>query len=1472
MRFKLWLWVSLALAGTALQSLAAPTFPAWISGLQLHLEADAGVALNGSAVSAWSDQTSNGYNASMGTAANQPLYVAGTSTNGLYGAIRFDGSRDSNGDYLSNGGASMPAGAMTTFIVYAPQVNPKTGNSAGTEQIPFDWGQIGGGRLRALYLYGTTSPINGGFVGYGADAGAGKFTVTAGQQYLTTFRMQDLNSLQEYNRGTGDSSSTLAYNQTSGMGFGNPGVNGYTIGGTPIPTTYNYPYKGDILAILVYNSSLSDTDRKTVDQYLYDKYFSTPLAQQAPTVSASGGTVINYTDAGGTNWIAHIFSNVGDSTLTVTAGGSVEVLVVAGGGGGGSGATAANNGGGGGAGGLIHTSDLTLGAGSVGITVGAGGGADANGADSVFSSSAVVLRALGGGRGSGGSANFAGPGGSGGGGSPYSLPAYIAGANGTAGQGNKGGTSANGSDTYTWRSGGGGGAGGAGNDGAANGNGGAGLQYALSGTAAWYAGGGGGSGDTGGGLGGSGVGGIGATNLGQQGYATAGAANTGSGGGGGNSMNTPFSTEPGAAGGSGIVIVRYLGASSGTPTVANLTPTNVTTSGASLNGFLSSIGASDTAMFVYWGTADGGTNSGPVYWANTNSWAAPQSPGSFTANATGLSSNTTYYYRFAASNAAGRVWAPAPAIFMTSPIGVDVTANASESGLIPGTFTIRRPVTTTNEAVTVNYTISGTATAGVDYVNNLGTSITIPAGASNVTLTVTPINDWANQSDTTVVLTPTTGAYADSTANGATMTIANRAYASAPTNTWLGSGSASSAGNWSLGIPTSAQDILLEGGISSGNMTWDATNTVHSWTQTSNYTGTVTFNTVYGSSGLTNFTITGDATINGGTWTHIVNSGGETYRLNVSVNGSLFISNATISADALGYVPWSGLGWSGVFPSGGTYGGAGGGNGSPNVYGSIQAPVNLGGSGYAVPGGGAILLNVTGTTTIAATGIISANGGVDGRGCGAGGSVYLTTGWLNGSGTIRANGGAAGSDGGGGRVAIILTGLNANFDAWLGANTAYGGAYQSYGAAGTVYRKTAAGVDTLIVDNNGMAAPESTMTRMPNGVNLNAFSNVVINHMGVLGVVGDTTLDLGTFNPTTYGAAQSALAIINDTCVTYPSDWTIAGYTLRGEGITKTLGNVTVGNNGVLTHCANTSSESYKLNLTLAGNLTVLANGAISAYAKGYQPYAGPGWNWGLLWFGGPYGGGGGGGNQNTYGLILSPANIGASGYFGPGGGAILLNVAGITTVATGGSISANGGIDGRGSGSGGSVYLITGSLTGGGTIGANGGAAGNGDGGGGRVAIILRSGDFTTWTGANTAYGGAAQTYGAAGTVYRVPGGASANAGTVMVDNNNKAANGFASLPGFAGSTENLKQTQWVVQNRGRVALLTNLPVKALTLAANTSLELGGHTLTVDALTVTNTSFHSGSYTVNDSPLFTDAIGGGKVVVNAHGTVAFFQ
>jgi len=117
---------------------------------------------------------------------------------------------------------------------------------------------------------------------------------------------------------------------------------------------------------------------------------------------------------------------------------------------------------------------------------------------------------------------------------------------------------------------------------------------------------------------------------------------------------------------------------------------------------------------------------------------------------------------------------PTPTNTTTLPtLTVVATApNAAEAGPVPGVFTITRAGDAT-AALTVNYSLGGTASNGTDY-NLLGTSVLIPAGAGAATVTVTPINDFLVESNETVLLILSSNAlYTVGTPNNATVTIAD---------------------------------------------------------------------------------------------------------------------------------------------------------------------------------------------------------------------------------------------------------------------------------------------------------------------------------------------------------------------------------------------------------------------------------------------------------------------------------------------------------------------------------------------------------------------------------------------------------------------------------------------------------------------------------------------------------------------------
>ena len=104
-------------------------------------------------------------------------------------------------------------------------------------------------------------------------------------------------------------------------------------------------------------------------------------------------------------------------------------------------------------------------------------------------------------------------------------------------------------------------------------------------------------------------------------------------------------------------------------------------------------------------------------------------------------------------------------------VTIAATANAAEPST-NGQFTVSRTGSTAN-SLTVNFTVSGSATAGSDYAN-IGTSVVIPAGAATAAIAVNVIDDTIYEGNETVVVTLSPNAsYAVGSANSATVTIAD---------------------------------------------------------------------------------------------------------------------------------------------------------------------------------------------------------------------------------------------------------------------------------------------------------------------------------------------------------------------------------------------------------------------------------------------------------------------------------------------------------------------------------------------------------------------------------------------------------------------------------------------------------------------------------------------------------------------------
>jgi hypothetical protein len=107
-----------------------------------------------------------------------------------------------------------------------------------------------------------------------------------------------------------------------------------------------------------------------------------------------------------------------------------------------------------------------------------------------------------------------------------------------------------------------------------------------------------------------------------------------------------------------------------------------------------------------------------------------------------------------------------------STVTLDVTdASASEAAGNPGLFTVTR--SSGADALTIFFTVSGTATPGEDY-GAIGNSVTIPAGEMSASVTVLPIDDGVAESSESVVLNlANQTTYVIGSPRSGTVTIAN---------------------------------------------------------------------------------------------------------------------------------------------------------------------------------------------------------------------------------------------------------------------------------------------------------------------------------------------------------------------------------------------------------------------------------------------------------------------------------------------------------------------------------------------------------------------------------------------------------------------------------------------------------------------------------------------------------------------------
>ena len=600
-------------------------------------------------------------------------------------------------------------------------------------------------------------------------------------------------------------------------------------------------------------------------------------------------------------------------------------------------------------------------------------------------------------------------------------------------------------------------------------------------------------------------------------------------------------------------------------------------------------------------------------------------------------------------------------------------------------------------------------------------------------------------------------------------------------------------GNWSLGhAPTNGENVLV--GINA-RLT-NATATVGTCVITNS--AIVTFSSIAARLNAQDVLVVGTAKL-----THSLNSATTTNSLggwDPDARVYVVCTNFTLGPSAM--VDANSVGYQGAYAATG-YGpgrgtghpttgrGAGGGHGGTGGAGtfsggivndSTNAPAQPGSSGGGLwngaggNGGGLVRLDVAATLTL--NGTVSVNGAPPPSsiysGGGAGGGIYITCGTLGGTGTVSAIGAVGGAAdcgcGGGGRIAVIAA-ASAGWTGIYRVDGGYTAGTGGSGQSGPLYLSGASKPASIPVGINwhvygitnwvsdSLTVSNATLVLEEKGVQIHIISNLV--------VCSNSTLSVGHD-----GDAETVAVQVDGDLIVTNSGSVFLVYSGATNAVVTNGAVLTVG--GVMRIAATLSLYS---NPTNGGSARVNAAGvevapAGSIVALGFAPSlggsgrgTGAGGNGGGTTCGGGGGYGGLGGNGanggaggGMYGSSNAPVDAGSSGgsfkstYMGArGGGAVRLD-AGAGTIRVDGTVSADATATTAGNycggGSGGSVYLTCGTLTGVGTLSAkgSGGVLGGGGGGGGRIAVIYSSAN--SFSGPMTAAQGTGNVNGQTGTV----------------------------------------------------------------------------------------------------------------------------
>ncbi len=892
-------------------------------------------------------------------------------------------------------------------------------------------------------------------------------------------------------------------------------------------------------------------------------------------------------------------------------------------------------------------------------------------------------------------------------------------------------------------------------------------------------------------------------------------------------------------------------------------------------------------------------------------------PGETAAGAlTGLADNKTYAVCVEGANAAGTL---TNGVVKTAYTGVPALArkaDGQEKGCVPAEVTVSRAAADPYP-LEVRYGLSsGNGAEGADWAASPGV-VTIPANETSAVISIVPLVNPDNAEDVRVVVSLAPGLYLTAGAAAATVTIAN-ATVPGDANVWVAGsasdGLASTGLNWSKGVPRADAPeslvILLDGGYSSHDLTWDADGstplaaTVASWTQTAAYAGTVTVRTTYPAhaSPFKTLAVTGAMVVEGGAITHPVsvvwddlwNKEMTLARLRADYSYRLSLSAGTFTLGANARIDAAGKGHSwlrrtqnvqGVCPS---HGGRNeettiGCYGNPKYPEDVGTASNFGTDSIAktAVGGGAVKLVVAGACVI--DGEVSVDGlQADGKlAAGAAGSVLVEAARVSGSGIVHADGIFSGNDGqpngAAGRIAV-LTKEPADLSSLVLSASGTGAGRGA--ACGTVFVKDATmanGVlflrNRLNAANAGATARRGTYVTSEEGVDW-TFDRVVLSGNAQLYVPAGATLGLPNGFASVDASANgerrlSGVVCAGGTIAAGPGDQTLSGrwyfapvadYAFPA-GVTLEKG-ARIGFPEPFEQALKNGAEPSEANVwaircTIPGDCTVDAESGFSA------DQAGPVQQGGAQAAGVTVGYHGGRAKADglTMGSVFSPAlaPVGQSnsyGYMKPGA-AMVVTVGGRLTLDGRASAnpvdSANGGYEFA---AGGSLNFTVGELAGRGAFMAQGFRDGQC---GGRIAVRLTKpgATFDAFAGTFSAKTAESAARSTPGSVYLETAAEGGGRGTVRIDNASaKAATAALSVPvcanGYGADAASAFKNAALDVRGGACAQVAVADaaglfrMRSLALAANGRLDLNGKTLRVSSARLGGKALSPGVYSAN--------------------------